>query len=110
MSKSTKFVWKENVSFTKKALEDFEALDNSQRIVVFKAINKVADNPKPRPNGYGKPLSGPLKDYCKIKLRDYGIRIIYKLVPPDSDNMNIIIIGMRNDKEVYNDAVDRIKN
>ena len=108
MSKSNKFKWPDNVSFTPEADDDFASLDNTQRLVVFKAIKKVASNPKPRPDGYGKPLAGKLSGYCKIKLRDYGIRIIYKLVPPDSDNMNIVIIGMRSDNEVYNIAMDRL--
>ncbi len=108
MPKSNKFKWPENVSFTHDADNDFAALDNTQRLVVFKAIKKVASNPKPRPDGYGKPLAGKLSGCCKIKLRDYGIRIIYKLVPPDSENMNIIIIGMRSDNEVYDIALDRV--
>lgn len=108
MSKSDKFKWPDNVSFEAEAESDFAALDNSQRLLVFKAILKVASNPRPRPVGYGKPLSGKLVGCCKIKLRDYGIRIIYRLVPPDSDNMDIIIIGMRSDNEVYDAAEKRI--
>jgi len=108
MSKSISYAWPDNVSFTREAENDFADLDNSQRIIVFKAIKKVAANPKPVPNGYGKPLAGKLSGCCKIKLRDYGIRIIYRLVPPDSDNMNIIIVGMRSENEVYDKAVKRL--
>ncbi|MBO6111941.1 MAG: type II toxin-antitoxin system RelE/ParE family toxin [Lachnospiraceae bacterium] len=108
MSSSSKYKWPDNVSFINAADKDFSELDNSQRIIVFKAIVKVASNPKPRPDGFGKPLSGRLAGFYKIKLRDYGIRIIYRLVPPDSDNMNIVIIGMRADNEVYDEARVRI--
>ena len=108
MSRSNKYVWPDNVIFTPEAENDFASLDNSQRIVVFKAIVKVASNPRPRPERLGKPLSGSLTGCCKIKLRDYGIRIIYRLIPPASDNMNIIIIGMRSDDEVYDLAAGRI--
>ncbi len=108
MSRSNKFIWPDNVIFESEAERDFAALDNSQHLAVFKAILKVAANPKPRPEGYGKPLSGSLTGCCKIKLRDYGIRIIYRLVPPDSENMDIIIIGMRSDNEVYETAVERL--
>ena len=52
MPKSNKFKWPENVSFTHDADNDFAALDNTQRLVVFKAIKKVASNPKPRPGNY----------------------------------------------------------
>ncbi len=108
MSKSNNYDWPDNVVFEPEADKDFADLDNSQRLVVFKAIKKVALNPKPLPEGYGKPLSGKLAGYCKIKLRDYGIRVIYKLVPPDSENMKIVIIGMRCDEMVYGDAIKRI--
>lgn len=108
MSKSNSFNWPDNVVFTIEADKDFAGLDNSQRLVVFKAIKKVASNPRPQPEGYGKPLSGKLAGYCKIKLRDYGIRVIYTLVPPESDNMRIIIVGLRSDEKVYEDAIKRI--
>ena len=108
MSKSSKFKWPDNVSFEAEVASDLATLDNSQRVLVFKAILKVAANPQPRPVGYGKPLSGKLVGCYKIKLRDFGIRIIYRLVPPDSNNMDIIIIGMRCDNEVYDDAETRI--
>ena len=108
MSGSNKFEWPDNVIFEPEAENDFASLDNSQRIVAFKAIVKVASNPKPRPEGFGKPLSGNLSGCCKIKLRDHGIRIIYRLLPPDSDNMDIIIIGMRSDNDVYDMTVKRL--
>ena len=108
MSRSNKYVWPDNVVFEHEAEKDFAALDNAQRLVVFKAIMKVASNPKPRPEGYGKPLSGNLMGCCKIKLRDHGIRIIYRLAPPESENMDINIIGMRSDNEVYESAFERL--
>ena len=108
MSRSIKYKWPDNVVFEPEAENDFKALDHSQRLVVFKAITKVASNPQPRPRGIGKPLSGRLTGCCKIKLRDHGIRIIYRLVPPDSDNMDVIIIGMRSDNEVYDKASERL--
>ena len=108
MSQSNKIIWPDNVFFEPEAEKDFAGLDHSQRLFVFKAILKVASNPRPRPEGYGKPLAGSLVGCCKIKLRDYGIRIIYRLVPPDSENMDIIIIGMRSDNEVYEMAAKRL--
>ena len=108
MSKSNSFSFPENVSFNAEAWDDFQALNHSLQIPVVKAICKVAENPRPRPDGYGKPLAGKLSSYCIIKLRDFGIRIIYRLDPPDSDNMNIIIIGMRKDDDVYDEAMKRI--
>ena len=42
MSRSNKFIWPDNVFFEPEAEKDFAALDNSQRLVVFKAILKVS--------------------------------------------------------------------
>ena len=108
MSKSNKFSLPDNVTLTDDAQEDFLRLDHSLQVPVFKAICKVSTNPQPKPNGYGKPLAGRLSGYYKIKLRDYGVRIIYNLVPTGSNNMKVIIIGMRSDDAVYEDAVKRI--
>ena len=108
MSKSIKFEWPDNVSFEDAAITDFLGLDRALQIMVFKALIKVAANPYPRPKGYGKPLGKDLKTFMKIKLRDSGVRIIYRLVPPDSDHMRVIVIGLRAEGEVYREALRRI--
>ena len=108
MSRSNRFVFPDNVTLIDEAENDFMNLDRSMQIPVFKAICKVAENPKPRPEGYGKPLSGNLAGFNKIKLRDYGIRVIYTLVPLDSYNMKIVIIGFRDEEKVYREAERRI--
>ena len=74
MSKSNSFSFPENVSFNAEAWDDFQALNHSLQIPVVKAICKVAENPRPRPDGYGKPLAGKLSSYCKIKLALYPKR------------------------------------
>ncbi len=43
----------------------------------------------------------------KIKLRNSGLRIVYRIVRMD-EKMLIIIIGTRADNEVYKEAVRRI--
>ena len=98
-----------SVEFTSQARKDFSSLDNSQRLIVRKAISKVSKNPLPQSEGgYGKPLGNKhgndLTGLLKIKLKSSGIRIIYKLV------MIIIVIGMRSDEEVYDIAHKRINN
>lgn len=107
MSSSRKFEWSENICFTEAALHDLFGFDHSQQIVIFKALQRVAENPRPQPAGYGKPLGNDLTGYLKVKLKSHGIRIIYRLVPPDSNNMEILIIGLRADDEVYEEAVRR---
>lgn len=102
------------LSFIKKAIEDYKSLDGSQRKVVDKAINKIMLNPLPNTEGgYGKPLrnqnSSELAGLLKIKIKNVGIRIVYKLIRQD-DVILIIIIGARADSKVYKEAEKRLKN
>ena len=99
--------------FLDEALEDFEALDGSQKERVRKAIKRTQTNPLPRSKGgYGIELghkgSANLTGFMEIKLRGDGLRAIYKLIHTDKE-MLVIIIGMRKDEEVYDDADERIK-
>lgn len=94
------------------ALDDLKKLDGSQQKLVRKSILKVATNPQPSSEGgYGKPLrntpSSNLTGMLKIKLRNSGLRIVYRIVRMD-EKMLIIIIGTRADNEVYKEAVRRI--
>jgi len=98
--------WK--IIYTEEALKDINKLDNSNRKIVFKAIEKVSYNPLPNTEGgYGKPLSKELKNCMKIKLKSSGIRIVYKLQRVDEEFI-IIIVGMREDSDVYKEALKRI--
>ena len=101
-----------NVVYLPEAEKDYRSLDRGQRLVVNKAIKKVKENPLPQEEGgYGKPLGhkhgANLTGYLKIKLRGEGIRIIYKLVRTKTQ-MLVVIIGMREDEEVYEIAQRRI--
>ncbi len=104
-------IW--NVEYLSEAVKDLKALDHSQRILVLKAIEKVSVNPLPNnEGGYGKPLGNKggnnLSGYCKIKLLNLGIRVVYKLVR-ENNMMKIIVISVRDDEAVYNIASDRTK-
>lgn len=88
-------------------------LDGSIRHQVEKAISKVSQNPLPREDGgYGKSLRNSggrdLANFCKIKLKASGIRVVYK-VERVKKSMRVIIIGMRSDLKVYDEAVLRIR-
>ena len=103
-----------DIEFLKKAEEDFKKLDGSQRIVVLKALKKVAENPLPDyEGGYGKPLANKnqakLAGLLKIKIKSHGIRIVYKL-EYINNKMLVIVIGMRADNEVYEEAAKRVGN
>lgn len=102
------------VRYLPEVLDDFRALDGSQRILVKKAIAKARTNPLPdTEGGYGKPLGSRggsrLSGFLKIKLRGAGLRIVYQLVR-EKDRMVIIVIGARKDNEVYDLAKRRIRD
>ena len=93
------------LEYLPEAEKDLKALDGSQRLLVLKAIKKVQQNPLPQSEGgYGKPLGHKggrdLTNLLKIKLKASGIRIVYSLIRQD-EKMVIIVIGIREDEEVY---------
>lgn len=102
-------IW--NITFLEEALEDLKKLDGSVRVQVLKGIRKVSQNPLPASQGgYGKPLGHKngtnLTNLLKIKFRDLGIRVVYKVEIKNSV-MNIIIISTRTDEQVYEEAQNR---
>ena len=60
--------------------------------------------------GYGKPLGNKgghdLTGLLKIKLKDAGLRVVYKLIRTETE-MIIVVIGARADDEVYDIASKR---
>ena len=104
--------WK--IDYLPEAVKDLRNLAGNQRLLVRKAIDKIATNPlSTEEGGYGKPLGNKgcnnLTGFSKIKLRGAGLRIVYKLIRQD-DQMLIIIIGAREDEEVYELAAKRVEN
>ena len=102
------------VLYLPEAENDLQKLDGSQRILVLKAIKKVRNNPLPQSEGgYGKPLGNKggrnLTNLLKIKLKASGIRIVYSIIR-QAEQMIIIVIGIREDEEVYNIAESRNNN
>ena len=84
--------WK--LEYLPEAEKDLKDLDESQRILVLKAIKKVQQNPLPvEEQGYGKPLgnhsSTNLAGLLKIKLRSAGLRVVYQLRRTESSMMTI---------------------
>lgn len=100
-----------DVQYLPEADKDLDSLSRRQQIQVKKAIQKVQGNPLPQSEGgYGKPLGHKhglnLTNLMKIKLRGEGIRIVYKLIKTDS-RMLVIVVGIREDDEVYEIAHSR---
>ena len=102
------------ITYHKAAVKDVEKLDGSCKAQIVKAIKKVSQNPLPfTEGGYGKPLGNKentnLTGCLKIKLSKIGLRIVYRLVRTKSE-MNIIVISVRSDHEVYELAERRSKD
>ncbi|MBQ9388790.1 MAG: type II toxin-antitoxin system RelE/ParE family toxin [Synergistaceae bacterium] len=100
------------LEFLPEARKDLRGLDGSQRQKVLKAINRTLQNPLPRSEGgYGIELGSKggvnLTGCLEIKLRGEGLRAIYKLIMTKTE-MLVIIVDVREDEEVYNNAGNRI--
>ncbi|MBQ0078499.1 MAG: type II toxin-antitoxin system RelE/ParE family toxin [Eubacterium sp.] len=99
--------------FIPEAVNDLQKLDGSVKKIALKAIDKVSTNPLPAAEGgYGKPLGNKggrnLTGLLKVKLKQSGIRIVYTLVR-DEEKMKVIVIGIRADSEVYDEAAKRMR-
>lgn len=100
-----------SIEFLEEAEKDMKKLDHLAQIQVLKGIRKVSQNPLPvEAGGYGTPLGNKsgtnLVNLMKIKFRDLGIRVVYKLERIDGV-MKIIVISARADEQVYKEAAKR---
>ena len=99
------------IEYLEEVKKDLKKLDRSAQIIVLKGIDKVSENPLPvQQGGYGKPLGNKsgtnLTNLLKIKFRDIGIRVVYK-VEYTATVMKIIVISARADEQVYIEATNR---
>lgn len=91
--------WK--IKYHPLAEEELSKLDGSVRKIVLKGIIKVSANPKSQnEGGYGKPLGNrgrnDLTGLFKIKYRDIGIRVVYKLFEDEKTHeMYILVVSVR---------------
>ena len=100
-----------NIEFLEEAEKDMKKLDHSVRVQVLKGIKKVSQNPLPvEEGGYGKVLGNKrgsnLTNLLKIKFRDLGIRVVYKIERVNGV-MKIIVVSARADEQVYKEAAKR---
>ena len=100
-----------SIEFIEEAQKDMKKLDHSAQIQVLKGITKVSGNPLPaEEGGYGKPLGNKsgtnLTNLMKIKFRDLGIWVVYKIERMDN-MMKIIVVSARTDEQVYQEAAKR---
>ena len=100
-----------SIEFIEEAQKDMKKLDHSAQIQVLKGITKVSGNSLPaEEGGYRKPLGNKsgtnLTNLMKIKFRDLGIRVVYKIERMDNI-MKIIVVSARTDEQVYQEAAKR---
>ena len=100
-----------SIEFLEEAEKDMKKLDHSAQVQVLKGIRTVSQNPLPtEEGGYGKPLGNKsginLTNLMKIKFRDLGIRVVYKVERVDGI-MKIIVVSARTDEQVYKEAAKR---
>lgn len=99
------------IEFLEEAEKDMKKLDHSAQVQVLKGIRKVSQNPlSVEEGGYGNPLGNKiginLTNLMKIKFRDIGIRVVYKIERIEGI-MKIIVISARTDEQVYKEAAKR---
>lgn len=82
---------------------DFKTITVSDQKAIFKNIRKKLSL---APKSYGKPLSGELKGYWRLRVGDY--RVIYK-IKEDRVEVLVIKVGIRRDDKVYKDLLYRLR-
>ena len=99
------------IEFFERSRKRYEKLGSPMQIQVLKGIKKVSQNPLPvDEGGYGKLLGNKsgtkLTNLMKIKFRNIGIRVVYKIERID-EIMKIVVVSARTDDQVYKEAANR---
>lgn len=97
------------VVFIEEAQKDYKKLDGSVKKLVNVALAKMEE----RADELGEDLTSKhglnLIGCRKIKFRKAGIRIVYRIVGDKAEIAEIIIVGKREDNEVYEEAYKRLQ-
>ena len=93
------------LKFLPSAQSEWNKLDNSVKQPLLKALQKILLNPAvPKDR-----LSGIKNKECyKIKLRGYGIRLVYA-VEHEIITLVVIGVGKRENDEIYNNMHSRLE-
>ena len=95
---------KHTLIFTEHSEQDYVNLDGSQKKHVLKSLIKIENNGI----NAGKPLHGILWDCRKIKHKKLGLRVIFRQIDFTFEIIEIVVIGKREDDEVYETAIKRL--
>jgi mRNA interferase RelE/StbE len=90
--------------FTDLSRNDFDNLDGSQKKQVLKSLVKIEEGGM----SVGQPLHGKLWDCRKLKHKKLGLRVIFRQSDFGIELIEIVTIGRREDREVYDIAVARL--
>lgn len=92
------------INFTKDSLRDYEKLDNSQKIHIRKSMLKIEQSGMQT----GQQLRGKLADCRKLKHKKLGLRVVFRQSDLGIEIIEIIVVGKRDDEEVYQLAEKRL--
>lgn len=92
------------IKFTPASKKDYDKLDNSQKLQVRKSLQRIEEFGLDT----GQPLKGKLADYKKMKHKKLGLRVIFKQSDLGIEIIEIVVIGKRDEKEVYKEAEKRL--
>ena len=83
--------------------EDLSRLDAQARVRITKAIRRKLTT---HPTEFGKPLSGPLHGYWRLRVGEY--RVIYRI---EHSRLIVVVVkvGMRRDAQIYTQALPRLR-
>ena len=97
------------VVFIEEAKKDYKKLDGSIKKFVDVALAKMEE----RADELGEDLTSKhglnLIGCRKIKFRKAGIRLVYRIVGDKAEIAEIIMVGKREDNEVYQEAYKRLQ-
>lgn len=92
------------IKFTPASKKDYGKLDNSQKLQVRKSLQRIEEFGLDT----GQPLKGKLADCQKMKHKKLGLRVIFKQSDLGIEIIEIVVIGKRDEKEVYKEAEKRL--
>ena len=92
------------IKFTPASKKDYDKLDNSQKLQVRKSLQRIEEFGL----STGQPLKGKLADCKKMKHKKLGLWVIFIQSDLGIEIIEIVVIGKRDEKEVYKEAEKRL--
>lgn len=90
--------------YNRDAAKEYQKLDGSTRRLVDIGLRKLSE----RADEIGEPLHGALSGYRKLKWRNLGVRMVYRIVNGEVEIVEIVAIGPRDKEGVCKTAEHRL--